>query len=53
MGNGKVLAYVMHTDPGIIPIFGASSLEQLNDSLGVLDLEWTEVIGETLRRAGA
>lgn len=51
--NQLVLAYVMHTDPGIIPIFGASTLEQFKDSLGVLDIEWTEDLATAMKNAGA
>lgn len=51
--NQLVLAYVMHTDPGVIPVFSASSLEQLNDSLGVFDLDWTAELSDELKNAGA
>jgi aryl-alcohol dehydrogenase-like predicted oxidoreductase len=51
--NQLVLNYVMHTDPGVIPIFGASTLEQLNDSLGALDITWTEDLAANLKNAGA
>lgn len=50
--NQLVLAYVMRTDPGIIPIFGASTPEQLNDSLGVAEVKWTEDVATTLKNAG-
>jgi aryl-alcohol dehydrogenase-like predicted oxidoreductase len=51
--NQLVLAYIMHTDPGIIPVFGASSPEQLYDSLGALNITWTEELAATMRNAGA
>jgi aryl-alcohol dehydrogenase-like predicted oxidoreductase len=51
--NQLVLSYIMHTEPGIIPIFGASSPEQLNESLGALNIAWTEELATTLRNAGA
>lgn len=50
--NQLVLSYVMNTDPGIIPIFGASSLNQLHDSLGSLEITWTEELAEKLKNAG-
>jgi aryl-alcohol dehydrogenase-like predicted oxidoreductase len=51
--NQLVLAYVMHTDPVIIPVFGASTPEQLKDSLGALDITWTEGLAADLKNAGA
>jgi aryl-alcohol dehydrogenase-like predicted oxidoreductase len=51
--NQLVLSYIMHTDPVIIPVFGASSPEQLNENLGALNIAWTEELGETMRNAGA
>ena len=51
--NQLVLAYVMHTEPGVIPIFGASTLDQFNDSMGALDITWTEEVATTLKNAGA
>lgn len=51
--NQLVLSYVMHTAPGIIPVFGASTQEQLNDSLGALNITWSEELAETMRNAGA
>lgn len=51
--NQLVLAYIMHTEPGVIPIFGASTLEQFNDSMGALDVPWTEALAADLRNAGA
>jgi aryl-alcohol dehydrogenase-like predicted oxidoreductase len=50
--NQLVLAYVMHTDPGVIPIFGASTLEQFNDSMGALNVPWTEEVATVLKNAG-
>ena len=51
--NQLVLAYVMHTELGVIPIFGASTPEQLNDSLGVSKVAWTEDVAMALKNAGA
>ena len=51
--NQLVLAYVMHTEPGVIPIFGASTLDQFNDSMGALDVPWTEELAAVLKNAGA
>jgi aryl-alcohol dehydrogenase-like predicted oxidoreductase len=51
--NQLVLAYVMHTDPGIIPVFGASTLEQFQDSVGALEIKWTDDLATALKSAGA
>jgi aryl-alcohol dehydrogenase-like predicted oxidoreductase len=51
--NQLVLAFVMNTEPGIIPIFGASTKEQFEDNMGVLKIEWTPELAETLYHAGA
>ncbi len=50
--NQLVLAFIMNTDPGIIPIFGASTMAQLNDSLGVSNVKWTDELAVSLRNAG-
>jgi aryl-alcohol dehydrogenase-like predicted oxidoreductase len=51
--NQLVLSYIMHTDPGIIPVFGASSPQQLKESLGALEISWTEELAAAMRNAGA
>jgi len=51
--NQLVLAYIMNTEPGIIPVFGVSTREQLDDNLGALDVTWTDELATTLRNAGA
>jgi aryl-alcohol dehydrogenase-like predicted oxidoreductase len=50
--NQLVLAYVMHTEPGVIPIFGASTLEQFNDNMGALNVPWTQELAAALKNAG-
>lgn len=50
--NQLVLSYVMNTEPGIIPVFDASSLEQLNNNLQCLSIPWTQELENTLKNAG-
>lgn len=49
--NQVVIAWLMHQD--IIPITGASRIEQLEANLGCLDIELTEEQMTTLTQAGA
>lgn len=51
--NQLVLAFVMHTEPGIIPIFGASTMAQFADSMGVWNVKWTAELAAAMQNAGA
>ncbi len=37
--NQVVLAWMLHQDPAVIPLFGASSVEQLDEALAAVELE--------------
>jgi len=37
--NQVVLAWMVHSDPAVIPVFGASTVDQLNENLGALEVE--------------
>ena len=40
--NQVVLAWMMHSDPYVLPIFGASNPDQLAENLGALDVHLTD-----------
>ncbi len=40
--NQVVLAWMMHSDPYVLPIFGASNPDQLEENLGALDVHLTD-----------
>ncbi len=48
--NQVVLAWMMQGSPQVLPVFGASSVEQMNESLGALALRLT---GEQIERLSA
>jgi aryl-alcohol dehydrogenase-like predicted oxidoreductase len=48
--NQIVIAWLMHQN--IIPIIGASRVEQIEQNLGCLDINLTEAQMKTLNRAG-
>lgn len=51
--NQVVLAWLMQDTPQSIPLFGASSVAQLRESLGALDVRLTDAQMATLNNAGA
>lgn len=50
--NQLVLAWMLHSDPAVIPLFSASSAEQMTENLGALDVRLTEEEMQTLNQAG-
>jgi len=48
-----VLAWMMHSQPPVIPIFSASKPEQMRENLGALDVKLSDQQMETLNKAGA
>jgi aryl-alcohol dehydrogenase-like predicted oxidoreductase len=48
-----VLAWMMQSEPPVIPIFSASKPEQMRENLGALDVNLSEQQMETLNKAGA
>lgn len=49
--NQVVLAWMLHQDPVIIPLFGASSVEQLDEALGAVELSLDADLMERLDNA--
>jgi aryl-alcohol dehydrogenase-like predicted oxidoreductase len=50
--NQVVLAWMLATDPQVIPLFSASTPEQLAEDLGALDIDLSPEDVETLDQAG-
>ncbi len=50
--NQLVLAWMIHSDPPVIPLFSASKLEQLDENLGALDVELSAEEMNVLDSAG-
>jgi aryl-alcohol dehydrogenase-like predicted oxidoreductase len=50
--NQVVLAWLMQGEPPLIPIFGASSVAQLDEALGAVDLHLDSGVRERLDAAG-
>jgi len=40
--NQVILAWMMHSDPPVIPVFGASTMQQMDENLGSLDVHLSE-----------
>jgi aryl-alcohol dehydrogenase-like predicted oxidoreductase len=49
--NQVVLAWMLHRDPVVIPLFGASSIGQLDEALGALDITLDEELMNRLNNA--
>lgn len=49
--NQVVLAWMLHQDPAIIPLFGVSSLTQLEEALGALEIDLDADLLDRLNRA--
>jgi aryl-alcohol dehydrogenase-like predicted oxidoreductase len=51
--NQVVLAWMLQSAPAVLPLFGASTLAQLQETLGALDAHLTDAQMTTLNEAGA
>jgi aryl-alcohol dehydrogenase-like predicted oxidoreductase len=51
--NQLVLAWMIHHDPPILPLFSVSNSEQMAENLGALDISLSEQEMETLDKASA
>ena len=51
--NQVVLAWMMHSDPAVIPVFGASTVDQLRENLGALEVELSADQMARMNDAGA
>ncbi|PKV89416.1 aldo/keto reductase [Streptomyces sp. TLI_146] len=51
--NQVVLAWLLHSDPAALPVVGASSVAQLDEALGALELDLDPELMERLDAAGA
>ncbi len=49
--NQVVLAWMLHRDPVVIPLFGASSLAQLDEALGALQIKLDDEVMNRLNNA--
>ncbi|MEV5960243.1 aldo/keto reductase [Kribbella sp. NPDC051952] len=49
--NQVVLAWMLHQDPVVIPLFGASSVAQLDEALGALEIDLDTDLLERLNNA--
>jgi aryl-alcohol dehydrogenase-like predicted oxidoreductase len=47
-----VLAWLLHQDPPVLPIAGASSVAQLDEIIGATELKLDEATRQRLDRAG-
>jgi aryl-alcohol dehydrogenase-like predicted oxidoreductase len=50
--NQVVLAWMLQTDPPVIPIIGASNRDQMDENLGALELTLGDAMMERLNNAG-
>jgi aryl-alcohol dehydrogenase-like predicted oxidoreductase len=51
--NQVVLAWMLASDPPVIPVFAASTMDQINEDLGALDLALTAEEMDRLNKASA
>lgn len=49
--NQVALAWLLHHKPAVVPVFGASSVEQLDEALGALELSLDDALMERLNTA--
>jgi aryl-alcohol dehydrogenase-like predicted oxidoreductase len=51
--NQVVLAWLLHGDPPVLPVLGVSSVSQLDECLGALDLELDDELRHRLDNAAS
>ncbi len=51
--NQVVFAWMLHSTPPVIPVFGASTPEQMAENLGALDVKLSDAHMDRLNQAGA